>query len=183
MNLQPRSLFLIGMMGSGKSTIGRLLARACGWPFIDCDHEIEARSGVQIATIFEVEGEDGFRRRESAMLDELTQRSGIVLATGGGAVLREQNRQHLAERGLVIYLQASIDEIMRRTQRDLTRPLLQGSNRRERLEELAAERAPLYTQVAHLTFQSGAMSPKKLVRRMASAPELAPLCVNLEPPQ
>jgi shikimate kinase len=181
MNEPPRSLFLVGMMGSGKSTIGRLLARACDWPFIDCDHEIEARSGVPIATIFEVEGEDGFRRRETAMLDELTQRAGIVLATGGGAVLRELNRRHLRERGLVIYLQASIDEILRRTQRDVSRPLLQAANRRERLEQLVAERAPLYAQVAHLTFQSGAMSPKKLVRRMAQAPELAPLCVHLDP--
>lgn len=182
MHTPPRSIFLIGMPGTGKSTIGRLLARACGWPFLDCDHEIEARSGVPIATIFELEGEEGFRRRESQMLDELTQRAGIVLATGGGSVLLPRNREMLVERGLVIHLQASLDEILRRTQRDVNRPLLQTTNRRERLAELLAARQPLYAQTAHLTFQSGAMSPKKLVRRMLATPQLAMLCPNPESP-
>src|SRR5215467_5900507 len=101
------------MMGAGKSTIGRLLARSLGFEFIDADREIEARSGVPITTIFEVEGEDGFRRREAALLDELTLRRGVVVATGGGAILRAENRQHLRSRGLVVYLQTSADEIAR----------------------------------------------------------------------
>lgn len=166
------SLFLIGMMGAGKSTIGRLLARALGFEFIDADREIEARSGVPITTIFEVEGEDGFRRREAAMLDELTQRRGVVIATGGGAVLRDDNRHHLKSRGLVVYLQATADEIARRTTHDKTRPLLQTADPRARIGELLAFRAPLYEQTAHLTFHSSTASPKKLVRRILDSPEL-----------
>ena len=113
------------MMGAGKSTIGRLLADAIGFEFVDADRELEARSGVSIPTIFEIEGETGFRRREAALLDELTQQAGIVLATGGGAVLDAATRQRLRERGLVIYLRATADEVLRRTRRDKSRPLLQ----------------------------------------------------------
>lgn len=166
------SLFLIGMMGAGKSTIGRLLARSLGFVFIDADREIEARSGVPITTIFEVEGEDGFRRREAAMLDELTRRRGVVIATGGGAVLRVDNRHHLRARGLVVYLQASADEIARRTSHDKTRPLLQTDDPRARIVALLAQRAPLYEETAHLTFHSSTASPKKLVRRILDSPEL-----------
>lgn len=165
-------MFLIGMMGAGKSTIGRLLARALGFAFIDADREIEARSGVAITTIFEVEGEEGFRRREAAMLDELTQRRGVVIATGGGAVLREENRRNLRKRGLVVYLQASADEIARRTVHDKTRPLLQTADPRGRIVALLAQRAPLYEETAHLTFHSSMASPKKLVRRILDSPEL-----------
>jgi shikimate kinase len=167
------SIFLIGMMGVGKTTIGRLLADAAGLEFIDCDRELEARAGVSIATIFEVEGEEGFRRREAALLDELTQRRGIVLATGGGAVLREENRRVLRERGLVIYLHSTVDEIVRRTRRDTARPLLQTENPRARIEQLLREREPLYRQTAHLSFQSGVTSPKKLVKRILSHPDVA----------
>ncbi|MCX8005679.1 MAG: shikimate kinase [Burkholderiaceae bacterium] len=159
-------------MGAGKTTVGRLLARELGYEFLDCDRELEARSGVTVATIFELEGEEGFRRRESALLEELTRRPHIVLATGGGAVLRPENRQHLRERGLVIYLQASADEIARRTAADRTRPLLQTADPRARIVQLVAERAPLYQQTAHLTFQSSTASAGRLVRRMLQHPEL-----------
>jgi shikimate kinase len=159
-------LFLIGMMGAGNSTVGKLLARRCGFEFIDCDRELEARSGVSIATIFELEGEDGFRRREAALIDELTQRPRTVLATGGGAVLGEENRRCLHERGLVIYLRASADEIVRRTQKDRARPLLQTSDRRGRITELLAEREVLYEQIAHITVHSNAGNPNRLVARI-----------------
>lgn len=175
MEIERGSLFLIGMMGAGKSTVGRLLARALAFDFIDADREIEARSGVEITTIFEVEGEEGFRRREAAMLDELTQRRGLVIATGGGAILREDNRRNLKARGLVIYLQANADEIARRTGHDKSRPLLQTADPRARIVSLLAHRAPLYAETAHLTFHSSMASPKKLVRRILDSPEILPL--------
>lgn len=162
----PGRLFLIGMMGVGKTTVGRLLARQGGLEFIDCDRELEARTGVTIATMFEVEGEEAFRRREAALLDELTQRPGSVLATGGGAVLWPENRQRLRARGLVIYLESTVDEILRRTSTDRARPLLQTTDRRARIEELLLQRRPLYEATAHATFHSGAVNPKKLVARI-----------------
>jgi shikimate kinase len=170
-----RSVFLIGMMGAGKSTIGRLLAEAIGFEFVDADRELESRSGVTIPTIFEIEGEAGFRRREAALLEELTARQRIVLATGGGAVLEPQTRQRLRERGLVIYLRTTADEVHRRTRRDKSRPLLRTDNPRERIEQLIAEREPLYAEAAHLTIHSAASNPKKLVQRLATHPELRAL--------
>jgi shikimate kinase len=166
----PPLLILVGMMGAGKSTIGRLLARASGFDFIDCDREIEARSGVSIPTIFELEGEAGFRKRESVLIDELTQRHRTVLATGGGAVLSADNRERLHSRGLVLYLQASADEILRRTAADRSRPLLQVADPRARIVELLTQREPLYTQVAHLTFASPAANPRRLVKRILDEP-------------
>lgn len=168
---EPRSgvgarLFLIGMMGAGKSTVGRLLARRCGFDFIDCDRELEARSGVSVATIFELEGEENFRRREAILIDELTQRARTVLATGGGAILSDENRRHLRERGLVIYLRASVDEILRRTQKDRARPLLQTGDRRGRIAQLLAEREALYEQIAHVTVQSSSGNPNRLVAKL-----------------
>jgi shikimate kinase len=154
------------MMGAGKTTIGRLLARALDYEFVDCDRELEARSGVSVSTLFELEGEAGFRKREAALLDELTLRPGVVLATGGGAVLREDNRAHLRERGLVLYLQASADEIARRTANDRTRPLLQTADPRARIVELLREREPLYLETAHLSFASPAANPRRLVKRI-----------------
>jgi len=154
------------MMGAGKSTVGRLLARQCGFEFIDCDRELEARSGVPIATMFEIEGEPSFRRREAALIDELTQRPRVVLATGGGAILDAESRRRLRERGLVIYLRASLDEILRRTQKDRARPLLQTDDRRGRIVQLLAEREPLYEQTAHVTVQSNAGNPNRLVARL-----------------
>ncbi len=172
MRARSGSIFLIGMMGVGKTTIGRLLAQATGLEFVDSDREIEARAGVSVATIFEVEGEEGFRRREATLLEELTQRRGIVLATGGGAVLREDNRRVLRERGLVVYLHSTVDEIVRRTRRDSARPLLQTDNPRARIEQLLREREPLYRQTAHLSFQSGSANPKKLASRILAHPDV-----------
>lgn len=170
MNDAARSVFLIGMMGAGKSTVGRMLANALGFTFVDADRELEARSGVLIATIFSVEGEEGFRKREAALLDELTQRPGIVLATGGGAVLDPATRQRLRERGLVVYLRASADEIHRRTRNDRSRPLLQAADPRARIEELLTQRQPLYEETAHLAFQSASANPRRLVRRLLEEP-------------
>jgi len=150
-------IFLVGMMGAGKTTIGRALARELGWQFIDLDHELEARCGVRVSLIFDIEGEQGFRKRESALLDECTRRTGIVLATGGGAVLAPENRQHLSERGVVVYLRASADELFRRVERDRNRPLLQTDNPRQRLQELLAQREPLYQEVASVIFDTGSL--------------------------
>jgi shikimate kinase len=166
----PQPVFLIGMPGSGKSTVGRLLARETGRSFVDCDREIEARSGVSIATIFELEGEAGFRKRESQVLDALTQQADLVLATGGGAVLAEANRAHLRSRGLVIYLHASTDELVRRTSGDKSRPLLQSDDPRSKLVELLQLRQPLYEATAHLSFHSGAANPRRLVKRIIEHP-------------
>ena len=129
-------------MGAGKTTIGRTVARQLGRPFFDTDHEIESRCGVRITTIFELEGEDGFRRRETRVLDELTQRSGIVL--------RPENREMLRARGHVIYLDAALPDLWRRVRRNRNRPLLQVDNPRARLEALFCERDPLYREIAHL---------------------------------
>jgi len=166
----PRSVFLIGMMGAGKTTVGRMLANALGFQFVDADRELEARSGALIATIFSVEGEDGFRRREAGLLDELTQRPRIVLATGGGAILNAETRARLKQRGLVLYLRASAEEIHRRTRNDRSRPLLQTADPLARIEELLAQREPLYEQTAHVTFQSASANPRRLVRRLLEDP-------------
>lgn len=163
-------LFLIGMPGSGKSTVGRALARHAAWPFVDLDREIEYRSGVPVATIFELEGESGFRKREAQLLDEFSRKQGVVLATGGGAVLAIENRERLRSRGLVVYLRSTIDELARRTANDRSRPLLQSLDLRARLEQLLSERQALYEATAHLTFQSGAANPRRLVKRIAEHP-------------
>lgn len=143
-----KNLFLIGPMGAGKTTLGRFLAEQLGCPFTDSDKEIEARTGADIPWIFEKEGEIGFRNRETAMIDELTQQQGVVLATGGGAILRESNRNFLRQRGIVFYLYTTVDTQLDRTRYDRNRPLLQKANRRTVLEQLLAERDPLYRQVA-----------------------------------
>ena len=158
------NIFLIGPMGAGKTTIGRQLAAALHLEFVDSDHAIEARTGVDIPTIFDIEGEEGFRKREVAVIDELTQRDGIVLATGGGAVLREENRNHLSGRGLVIYLYATVDRLMERTHRDKNRPLLQTEDPRSRLTELMEVRDPLYRQVADIIYDTGADSVGQAAR-------------------
>jgi shikimate kinase len=162
-------IFLVGMMGSGKSTVGRRLATRLGREFIDADKEIESRCGVPIATIFEVEGEEGFRRRESALIDELTQRAGIVLATGGGAVLAEDNRRHLRERGYVVYLSASVAELWNRLRTDRVRPLLRTPNPRQRVTELVAQRDPLYRECAHLVIVTGRQPAERVVREIVAA--------------
>jgi shikimate kinase len=137
-------------MGAGKTAVGRQIARRLKHQFLDSDHELERRTGVDIPTIFEFEGEEGFRSRESAVIDELTQGRGIVLATGGGAALDPINRRHLAARGTVIYLCTTIDTQLERTSRDRNRPLLQTSDPRARLESLMAVRDPLYREIADI---------------------------------
>ena len=149
-----RSVFLIGLMGAGKTTVGRHLSSQLGVPFHDSDHEIETRAGAKIPWIFDVEGEQGFRDRETSVIDELTRLPGIVLATGGGAVLRAENRAALRERGTVVYLHGSVEQLYHRTSRDRRRPLLQHGDRRETLRRLLSEREPLYRETAHFVFTS-----------------------------
>jgi shikimate kinase len=144
-------IFLIGPMGAGKTSVGRQLASLLGLKFIDSDAEIEKRTGVDIPFIFEKEGEEGFREREREVIDVLTELDGIVLATGGGAVLREENRRHLAARGQVVYLKASIEQQLRRTRHDQHRPLLKTADPATRLKELMVVRAPLYESIALMT--------------------------------
>lgn len=164
----PNSLFLIGPMGTGKSSIGRQLANRLKRPFWDSDQALVKRTGVDIATIFEIEGEAGFRQRESRVLDELTQLPGIVLATGGGAILLPQNRQWLRTRGHVVYLRASVETQLERTARDRTRPLLQGVDRRATLTELFRLRDPLYVQTADLIIDSDDHSIPEILNRIAA---------------
>jgi len=160
------NIFLIGPMGAGKTTVGRRLAEARGMDFVDSDQEVEARTGVNIAFIFEKEGEAGFRRRERQAIGELTQRQCMVLATGGGAVLDADNRQWLAGRGFVVYLHASIEQQMARTERTDTRPLLQGGNRRETLEQLFSTRDPLYREIADLVLHTDGRNARTLAREI-----------------
>lgn len=142
------NIFLIGPMGSGKTAVGRSLARLLDYPFLDSDHEIEARTGADIPLIFEREGEPGFRRREHDMIVELTAREHIVLATGGGAVLNPENRRLIAARGWVVYLETSVAQQAERAGRTRHRPLLHGSDPYERLEQLMQVREPLYREIA-----------------------------------
>ncbi len=161
-------IFLVGPMGAGKTTVGRQLAAALGYTFVDSDHEIEARTGADIPWIFQVEGEDGFRRRESQVIDDLTRRPDIVLATGGGAVLRAENRVALHERGFVVYLCADIDHLLARTARDRNRPLLRTDNPRGVFERLLAEREALYREVAHLEVNTNAGNVREAVHAIVS---------------
>ena len=153
-------------MGAGKTSVGRLLAKRFGKTFYDCDQEIERRTGVKIPVIFEIEGEAGFRAREEHVLRELAALTDIVLATGGGAVLREENRQALKQNGTVVYLRASLDDLWQRTRHDRNRPLLQTADPRAKLEQLFAERDPLYREVASLVMDTGNQSLRNLANRL-----------------
>ncbi len=161
-------IFLVGPMGAGKSTIGRVLARRLGREFCDCDTEIEKRTGASIPLIFAVEGEEGFRRWESLVLADLVLRPGIVLATGGGAVLAPANRDALKNHGCVVYLQAGTDTLWERVHRDRGRPLLQTEDPRGRIETLAALRDPLYRDVADLVVCTDHRSPPTVARTIIS---------------
>ncbi len=158
------NIFLVGLMGAGKTTIGRLLARRLDMTFIDSDHEIEARTGATIPWIFEIEGEASFRRREADVIRELTAQNGIVLATGGGAVLNPDSRALLAERGTVIYLRASVSSILQRTAHDKNRPLLQTADPRRKLEDLTAQREPLYREIADMVIDTGRPNVQSMVQ-------------------
>jgi shikimate kinase len=165
------NLFLVGLMAVGKSTVGRCLAQELKLEFYDSDRVIEERAGADVAWIFDVEGEGGFRDRESHVIDELSARNGIVLATGGGAVLREENRRHLGERGTVIFLDSPLDSLVARTRRDRRRPLLQQSkDPLATFERLAVERRPLYESIADYRFFASRGNPhataREIVRRL-----------------
>ena len=154
------------MMGAGKTSVGRLLAKRLGKAFYDSDQTIESRTGVKIPVIFDVEGEAGFRQRECAIIEELSGLEGIVLATGGGAVLNEHNREYLRSRGTVVYLRASVQDLWNRTRHDKNRPLLKTADPLARLAELHAQRDPIYRELAHLTVDTGRQSLRALVDRL-----------------
>lgn len=164
----PTSIFLVGMMGAGKTTLGRHLARILDRKFIDLDHELEARCGVSVAVIFDIEGEEGFRRRETEALDACTRQPGVVLATGGGAVLAEENRRYLCERGTVIYLRATAEDLFTRLAYDKSRPLLQTEDPEKRIRELLEQRAPLYEEVADHVFDTGFTSVRRAVQEFTA---------------
>jgi shikimate kinase len=157
------SVFLVGPMGVGKTTIGKMLARDLGLKFIDSDQEVERRAGADISWIFDVEGEAGFRERECKAIEELSAQDGIVLSTGGGAVLREENRGHLRERGFVIFLDTSLEIQINRTRNDRKRPLLQNVDHRKVLKEMKQHRDPLYNSVADLRISVGDSGSKRVV--------------------
>ncbi len=161
-----KNIFLIGPMGAGKTTVGRQLSEVLRMEFIDSDHEIQRRTGVDIPTIFEFEGEEGFRNREQAVIDELTAREGIILATGGGAVLRDVNRQHLSSRGTVVYLQCTPEQQYERTHRDKNRPLLQTEDPLEKLRTLMQVRDPLYRQTADMVVSTEGRNTQAVVREI-----------------
>jgi shikimate kinase len=160
------NIFFVGLMGAGKTTIGRLLAKHLNKTFYDTDHEIEKRTGVNIPLIFELEGEAGFRKREAAIVEELSQMRDIVLATGGGTILMQGNRENLKKNGTVIYLRANVHELWRRTRNDKNRPLLQTTNSREKLEQLFAERDPHYCDVATIIVDTGGQPVNTIVHHI-----------------
>ncbi len=165
-SVERENIFLVGLMGAGKTSVGKLLARRMGKRFYDSDHEIERITGVRIPVIFEIEGEPGFRARESRMLAQLAKGSGVVLATGGGAVLSEQNRKVLSQHGTVVYLRASPHDLWHRTRHDRNRPLLQTGNPLAKLTELFTERDALYREVADVIVDTGSQSVSSLAHRL-----------------
>ncbi len=168
--MRPQHIFLVGPMGAGKTTIGRHLADLLGLSFVDVDSEIETRAGADIQWIFDMEGEAGFRERESKVLVDLVSESKpMVIATGGGIVLSADNRAVLERSGLVVYLSATAEQLIERTRRDKTRPLLQVEDREAVIRKLIEDRSPLYNQVADLVFPSGSTQPLRLAKKLAEA--------------
>jgi len=167
--MEPRNIFLIGMMGAGKTTLGKALAARLGREFVDTDRVLVERTGVPVATIFEIEGEAGFRRRESALLAEMATRPGCVIATGGGAVLPAENRAVMREHGIVVYLRARLESLWERTRLDTARPLLDTPDPRQRLAELLTQREPLYRETAHVVVDTGAQAASTVLSRMLEA--------------
>lgn len=163
---EKRNIFLIGPMGAGKSTIGRQLAQMLNMDFLDSDAVIEERAGADIEWIFDIEGEAGFRKREEKILNELTQAQGLVLSTGGGSVVSKDNRNVLSARGIVVYLETSVDKQFERTQRDKKRPLLQTEDPYKVLQELAKIRNPLYEEIADITLQTDEQSAKTVATQI-----------------
>lgn len=159
-----KNIYLIGLMGVGKTTIGKQLAKALQRPFYDSDKAIEEHMGVDIPTIFSYEGEEGFREREQAIIAELAAMSGIVMATGGGSVIKPENRETLKSSGFVVYLHCSIDKILYRTRHDTQRPLLRTDNPRQRLATLLKQREPLYLECADFKIDSGTLPGKIVVK-------------------
>lgn len=164
-----RRIFLIGPMGSGKSTVGRRVAKRLGLRFVDCDQLLEERTGASVQLIFEIEGECGFRQREAALLEELAGEDDVLIATGGGVITQAENRRLLQDRGLVVYLQTGVARQLKRLVRDKQRPLLQAPDRRQRLERLAAERNPLYQDCADITMTSGQTTVTAMADRLSRA--------------
>ena len=160
------NIFLVGMMGAGKTTVGKMLARQMGKHFVDSDVEIQQRTGVTIPHIFDVEGEVGFRQREASVIQDLVLLDNIIMATGGGAVLSEQGREALRRNGIVVYLKSTAHDLWQRTRHDRNRPLLQTADPHAKLKELYAQRDPIYMQVADLVMPSGKQSAHSLVLRL-----------------
>jgi shikimate kinase len=165
--MSKQNIFLVGLMAVGKSTIGRLLAQQLGFAFHDSDHIIEQRAGADVAWIFDVEGEQGFRDRETLVIDELSQLEEVVVATGGGAVLRDCNRRMLASRGCVVHLDSPLERLLERTEKDKKRPLLKDGDHAATLARLSVEREPLYAEVADYRFLTDRQGPKLLARTIA----------------
>ncbi|MBL78644.1 MAG: shikimate kinase [Nitrosomonadaceae bacterium] len=163
---KTNNIILIGMMGAGKTTIGKSLANHLNKTFIDSDHEIQKRTGVKIPIIFEIEGEAGFRRRETCMLQELLSIDNIVLATGGGIILSKENRILLRKKGTIVYLRATVNDLWQRTRHDKNRPLLQTEDLQARLTELYEKRDPIYRQIAHIVIESGKQSVHHMVKSL-----------------
>ncbi len=179
---QLENIHLIGMPGSGKSTVGRGLARRLGLDFVDADEEVVSRTGVPISTIFEVEGEEGFRAREAHVLADLCARTGLVVATGGGAILREDNRELLHNRGVVVYLHATLEHLRQRTHRDTRRPLLQSGNPAVVLAALLEKREPLYRDLADVVVETGRQSVGRLAQEIIAALAHAKLWAGVSSP-
>ncbi len=177
------NIYFIGLMGAGKTTIGRLLAKQLGLNFYDSDCEIERKTGVKIPLIFELEGEEGFRKREAAIIEELSQLHPIVMATGGGAVLLPENRHFLKKNGKVIYLRANVHDLWQRTRNDKTRPLLQGGNLRQKLEQLHQERDPIYTKLADFIVDTGVQSAAEITNEIEQLLNQAANCEPANPAQ